>query len=540
MCADGASMAASHPAAEVIAAAPCPSSPSSARNGATRERAGSSTTWRTMADLVIRYGGGNNAGHTVVNPHGHFKLHLIPVGDLPPRHEEPARQRRGDQPAGAGRPSSTASALHGFDCENLFISDRAHLVMPYHVLLDQLEERERGRQEARDDIARDRSRRTWTRSRDAGSGSSTSWSPTRSARDWTAALPRISRIVGGYLGRRPEIDGSRLPRPPTPDDDRRRIPRRRGRGFGRHVVDGQAVVDEALERGDRILLEGQLGTMRDIDWGIYPYVTSSSPIPGGASLGAGLPAVRIDQVLGVAKAYTTAVGAGPLPTELDGAEGEELRERGAEYGTSTGRARRCGWYDAVAVRFSVRLGRLLEHRAHQARRPRRVSSASCVARAYRDPADGREWTTVPASTSVYRAAGAGLRGAPGMAGRYDRLPLMGRASRAARAPTSSASRGWRGVPISHVSVGPGTCPDDRSRSRETRMKLGVIVSAGVDGRVRRLGARARPGRARWPSRSRRIGSGSSRSGSSTTSTPCRGRPMRSRSSRSPRSAPSRH
>ena len=122
-----------------------------------------------------------------------------------------------------------------------------------------------------------------------------------------------------------------------------------------HVVDGQAMVDAALVDGEHILLEGQLGTMRDIDWGIYPYVTSSTPIPGGASLGAGLPAVAIDQVLGVAKAYTTAVGAGPLPTELDDAEGEALRERGAEYGTSTGRPRRCGWYDAVAVRFSVRL-----------------------------------------------------------------------------------------------------------------------------------------------------------------------------------------
>src|SRR3970282_1684285 len=115
------------------------------------------------------------------------------------------------------------------------------------------------------------------------------------------------------------------------------------------------MVDAALVGGQRILLEGQLGTMRDIDWGTYPYVTSSSPIPGGASIGAGLPAVGIDQVIGVAKAYTTAVGAGPLPTELLDPDGEALRARGVEYGTSTGRPRRCGWYDAVAVRFSVRL-----------------------------------------------------------------------------------------------------------------------------------------------------------------------------------------
>src|SRR4029450_10341302 len=109
-----------------------------------------------------------------------------------------------------------------------------------------------------------------------------------------------------------------------------------------HVAARLAVADGALNRGDRILLEGQLGTMRDIDWGTYPFVTSSSPIPGGASLGAGMPAVRIDRVLGVAKAYVTAVGGGPLPTEMDGPEGDELPERGAEHGPSLGRAGSCG------------------------------------------------------------------------------------------------------------------------------------------------------------------------------------------------------
>src|SRR5699024_9079437 len=143
----------------------------------------------------------------------------------------------------------------------------------------------------------------------------------------------------------------------------------------------------------------QLGTMRDLDWGIYPYVTSSSPIPGGASLGAGLPAVKIDRVLGVVKAYTTAVGSGPLPTELDDADGEALRERGEEYGTSTGRARRCGWYDAVAVRFCVRLAGysgIALTKLDVLDGFERVR----VARAYRDPQTGAELTTVPASTSV--------------------------------------------------------------------------------------------------------------------------------------------
>jgi adenylosuccinate synthase len=219
-----------------------------------------------------------------------------------------------------------------------------------------------------------------------------------------------------------------------------------------HVADGHAIVDDALDRGERILLEGQLGTMRDIDWGIYPYVTSSSPIPGGASLGAGIPAVRIDQVMGVAKAYTTAVGAGPLPTELEDADGEALRERGQEYGTSTGRPRRCGWYDAVAVHFSVRLA------GYSSIALTKLDVLDgferlLIARAYRDPADGREWTTVPASTSVYER----------LEPVYEELPGWLTDTTACRTWTDlppaaqtyvERLEALAGVPISHVSVGP--------------------------------------------------------------------------------------
>jgi adenylosuccinate synthase len=217
-------------------------------------------------------------------------------------------------------------------------------------------------------------------------------------------------------------------------------------------VDGQSLVDEALERGERILLEGQLGTMRDIDWGIYPFVTSSSPIPGGASLGAGLPAVAIDGVLGVAKAYTTAVGAGPLPTELDDADGMALRERGIEYGTSTGRPRRCGWYDAVAVRFSVRLAgysSIALTKLDVLDGFERIR----IAASYRDPVENREWTTVPASTSVYQR----------LEPVYEELPGWQADTTAARSWESlpPAARAYvervealAGVPVSHVSVGP--------------------------------------------------------------------------------------
>jgi adenylosuccinate synthase len=285
----------------------------------------------------------------------------------------------------------------GFDCTNLFISDRAHLVMPYHVLLDQLEERERG------------ARKLGTTSRGIGPAYVDKvarrgirvvdlMEPDVFRARVAAALPRVDRMVAGYAGGDDELDA--VIREATDAAAITDAYLAAGERLRAHVIDGLALVDEALEAGERILLEGQLGTMRDIDWGIYPYVTSSSPIPGGASLGAGLPAVRIDQVVGVAKAYTTAVGAGPLPTELIDADGETLRDRGMEYGTSTGRARRCGWYDAVAVRFSVRLA------GYSSIALTKVDVLDSferllVARAYRDPVDGREWNTVPASTSVY-------------------------------------------------------------------------------------------------------------------------------------------
>ena len=399
------------------------------------------------ADLVIRYGGGNNAGHTVVNPHGHFKLHLIPSGIFHPG----TRNLLGNgvvinPPALVSELDGLAAA--GFDCANLFISDRAHVVMPYHVLLDQLEERERG------------AKKLGTTSRGIGPAYVDKvarrgirvvdlMEPDAFRTRLAATLPRIRRIVDDYAA------GDQLGAEIAEATDERRITDAylaAGERLASHVVDGHALVDEALERGDRILLEGQLGTMRDLDWGIYPYVTSSSPIPGGASLGAGLPAVAIDKVLGVAKAYTTAVGSGPLPTELEGEAGDLLRERGVEYGTSTGRPRRCGWYDAVAVRFSVRLAGyssialtkidVLEGFDHIP-----------IAAAYRDPETGREWATVPASTSVYERLEPVYEELPGWQTDTTGCRAWADLPPAAQAYVERLEE-LAGVPISHVSVGP--------------------------------------------------------------------------------------
>jgi adenylosuccinate synthase len=403
------------------------------------------------ADLVIRYGGGNNAGHTVVNPHGHFKLHLIPSGIF----HDATRNLLGNgvvinPPALVAELDGLAAA--GFTCQNLFISDRAHLVMPYHLLLDQLEERERG------------SAKLGTTSRGIGPAYVDKvarrgirivdlMEPATFRAALAVALRRVRRIVAGYFAAGGEGDEMRSAINEATDEERiARDYLAAAERLRPHVVDSQTFVDEALQNGERILLEGQLGTMRDIDWGVYPYVTSSSPIPGGASLGAGLPSVAIDKVVGVAKAYTTAVGAGPLPTELLDATGDALRERGAEYGTSTGRARRCGWYDAVAVRFSVRLAGYSSLALTKLDVLDGFASVQVCA-AYRDPQDGKEWTTVPASTSVYerlepiyqelsgwQTNTAGCRS-------WDELPA------AARAYVERLEE-LAGVPIRHVSVGP--------------------------------------------------------------------------------------
>jgi adenylosuccinate synthase len=403
------------------------------------------------ADLVIRYGGGNNAGHTVVNPQGHFKLHLIPSGIFHPR----TRNLLGNgvvinPPALVAELDALQQA--GVGSENLFISDRAHRVMPYHVLIDQLEERERG------------AGKLGTTSRGIGPAYVDKVArrgirvvdlleESRFRQRLDAGLAHVRRLVSGYF--RAGGDDDQLAAAVVAATDADAIAGEYLAAAARlrpHVVDGQALVDAALGDGQRILLEGQLGTMRDLDWGTYPYVTSSNPIPGGASIGAGLPAVAIDRVIGVVKAYTTAVGAGPLPTELRDAHGDALRERGAEFGTSTGRARRCGWYDAIVVRYSARLANyssIALTKLDVLDALERVPV--CVA--YRDPLTNERWSTVPASAVDYGR----------LEPMYEELPGWG--------ADTTHCRSWRelpaaarryverleelaGVAVSHISVGP--------------------------------------------------------------------------------------
>jgi adenylosuccinate synthase len=291
------------------------------------------------ADLVIRFQGGDNAGHTVVNEHGTFKLHLVPSGIFNPRTR---------CIIGAGTVVNPDTLLEemaevsraGIRLDNLWLSERAQVVMPYHRLLDGLEESARGGSQI------------GTTKRGIGPA-------------YADKAARIGIRLGDLM--RPDYLRSRLAQalphknltlqhfdqPPLVLDELVAQALAWGKTLGPRIVDTLPMVQEAVRGGQKVLLEGQLGVMRDLDWGIYPYVTSSNPIAGGACAGAGLPPAAITEVVAVVKAYCTAVGAGPFPTELTDEAGAQLREVGQEYGATTGRPRRCGWLDAVALPYAA-------------------------------------------------------------------------------------------------------------------------------------------------------------------------------------------
>jgi len=294
------------------------------------------------AGMVVRFSGGDNAGHTVVNPHGEFKLHIIPSGIF--------------YPAvvciiGNGvviNPSVLIDEIdqlnqRGVDTGRLFISDRAHLIMPYHVLLDGLEEKWRGGKalgttgKGIGPAYADKVARVGIRAGDLLDKeillerlrSVLEYKNAILTRVYEASPLSLETIYGQYC--------------------------QYGERLAPYIRDATIMLGEALREGELVLLEGAQGALLDPDFGTYPYTTSSSPLAGGGCLGAGLGPTRIDRILGVFKAYCTRVGSGPLPTELEDETGDLIRERGHEYGTTTGRPRRCGWFDAVAARLSTRI-----------------------------------------------------------------------------------------------------------------------------------------------------------------------------------------
>lgn len=291
----------------------------------------------TDADVVIRYQGGDNAGHTVVNEYGKFALHIIPSGIFNPK---------ATSIVGVG-------AVVNFDTmakeleqipeklhKNLRIDTRAHLIMPYHCLLDGAEESKRSEHDKIGTTKRgigpcysDKAARVGIRA-----GELLDLEALKAHIE--KVLPKKNRELEYYGLKQFTVD-ELLEKCAVWKKD-----------FGSRIVDTIPIVRAAVDSGRKIVLEGQLGIMRDLDWGIYPYTTSSNPTSGGAANVSGISPRGINEIIGVTKAYSTSVGGGPFVAELFDEDGKKLRDIGAEYGATTGRPRRCGWLDAVALDFS--------------------------------------------------------------------------------------------------------------------------------------------------------------------------------------------
>ena len=297
-------------------------------------------------DYVVKFNGGNNAGHTVVVDGEKYTLHLLPAGIL----------SQGVTPVIASGVVVDLDVLfdeveemeaRGVDCSRLLLSASAHIIPPYNRLMDQANERARGNDligttgRGIGPTYADKMNRIGLRVQDL-------FHPQELRAKVEAALaPKNTVFKAVDL---PALDPAEVSNHLLSFADRVRP----------MACDASLVVNDALDRGGTVLFEGGQATMLDIDHGTYPYVTSSNPTAGGALTGTGVGPTRIDRVVGVAKAYTTRVGEGPFPTELTDQVGEDLRARGGEFGATTGRPRRTGWFDAVVTRYAARVNGLTD------------------------------------------------------------------------------------------------------------------------------------------------------------------------------------
>ena len=298
---------------------------------------------------VVRYQGGNNAGHTVVLPDGQdFALHLIPSGILTPGVTNVIGNGVVVDP-GVLLDELRGLEDRGIDTTRLLLSADAHLLMPYHVAIDKVTERFLGNAKIgttgrgigpayQDKIAR------------VGVRVADVLDEKILTQKVEAALDFKNQVLSKIYNRR-ALD------PQQVVDD----VLAQAEGFRHRIADTRLELNRALERGETILLEGSQGTLLDVDHGTYPFVTSSNPTAGGAAVGSGIGPTRITAVLGILKAYTTRVGSGPFPTELTDEWGEYLRKTGGEIGVTTGRLRRCGWFDAVIARYATRVNGITDY-----------------------------------------------------------------------------------------------------------------------------------------------------------------------------------
>jgi len=291
---------------------------------------------------VVRYQGGNNAGHTVVIGEEKYALHVLPSGVLSPDVTPVIGNGVVIDPKALFE-EIDALQERGVSCDRLLVSANAHLIMPYHRALDKVSERFLGNAKIGTTgrgigpTYGDKIARVGIRVQDL-------FDPGILRQKLELVLREKNQVLGKVYNRR-GIDPAA-----TAADYERYAERLRP-----YVADTGLVLGRALDEGKVVLLEGAQATMLDVDHGTYPFVTSSSPTAGGACVGSGIGPTRISDVIGIVKAYTTRVGEGPFPTELRDEQGEWLRKTGAEYGVTTGRARRTGWFDAVIARYATRV-----------------------------------------------------------------------------------------------------------------------------------------------------------------------------------------
>ena len=293
------------------------------------------------AHVVARFSGGNNAGHTVVTDRGKFSFHLIPCGVFWPN---------ALNVIGNGVVVDPDVLLEEIDDlesrginigDRIVVSERAHLILPYHVMLDELAEKARG------------SGRIGTTGKGIGPAYADKAARTgvRAADllDIEALIPRLQAILEYQNAVITKVYGGEA----LEFDEVFAKCRDWGERMEPYIGPAEKIVNQALAAGENVLLEGAQGVLLDLDHGTYPFVTSSNPTIGGASVGVGVSPTHIEGITGVFKAYTTRVGGGPLPSELTGETGETIRELAQEFGTTTGRPRRVGWFDAVAAKYSA-------------------------------------------------------------------------------------------------------------------------------------------------------------------------------------------
>jgi adenylosuccinate synthase len=387
--------------------------------------------------LVVRYQGGDNAGHTVVIGDETFKLHLVPSGALHPHIQTIIG------PGVVVNPRTLLEEIamlesRGIEMSKLRVSSAAHVIMPYHVALDGARETAAGEG------------MIGTTKRGIG--------PAYGDRAWRVGIrmgdllePDLLRVrLQAALAEKNALLERAYDLPAFEFESLYSDALSWGQKLAGRIVDTTQIVQAALERDELVLLEGAQGTLLDLDHGTYPYVTSSNPIAGGACTGGGVGPRQIDQVIGVLKAYSTRVGAGPLPTELFDEVGAHLVEAGREFGTTTGRRRRCGWLDFVPLRYSVQINSVSSIVLNKLDILSGLDEVkACVAY----EVDGRRVDAWPLSAAVLERAVPVYESFEGWREDIRGVRSMDELPAAARRYIAAIEK-RAGAPISHVSVGP--------------------------------------------------------------------------------------